>query len=138
MKDIVVLEDMSVINNSAYKELEKSLGVFYPTIIMANNAREIAKSLDYRITDSVALDYAARGEIPDPKDYPDHRLDRVKDYISYIDDIEIKSAIISSYENSLKQDNLVYMYNTIQDVYRQSRVRVIMNILWDTRPHKDK
>lgn len=129
---------MSLINNPIYDQLSESLGLFYPTVLMANNAREIAKSLDYRITDSVALDYAARGETPDPKDYPDHRLDRVKDYISYIDDIEIKSAIISSYENSLKQNNLVYMYNTIQDTYRQSRVRVIMNILWDNRPHKNR
>ena len=95
-------------------------------------------SLGNRITDSDALSFAARGELPDPKDYPDHRLDRVKEYLTYIDDIAIKSAILSSYEESLLKNNLVYRYNTIEDEPRQSKVRVIMNILWDSRPHKDR
>ena len=127
---------MSLIYSPTSKELEQSLGAYAATIEIAKRGREIANSLDNRITYSSAIDYAARGELPNPKDYPDHRLDRVKNYISYVNDIEIKSAIITSYEDSLRKNNLVYNYKNIEDEPRKRRVRIIMNILWDRRPHK--
>ena len=106
---------MSLINNPAYKELEQSLGAYAAVLQMAKDAREIETSLDNRITTSSALDFACRGLVPDPKDYPDHRLDRVKEYITYIWDIEVRSAVIASYEQSLAKNNLVYYYNTVED-----------------------
>ncbi len=129
---------MSLIYNPTFKELEQSLDTYVAINIMAKRTREIATSLGNRITDSDALSFVARGELPDPKDYPDHRLDRVKEYLTYVDDIEIKSAVLLSYEESLLKNNLVYRYNTIEDESRQVRVRVIMNILWDSRPHKNR
>lgn len=128
---------MSLNNNPTYKQMVKSLGEYEAVLVMAKQSREIASSLDNRITYAQALDYAARGELPNPKDYPDHRLDRVKDYITYINDIEIKSAVIASYEGSLAKDNLVYDYKSVSDEPRRSRIRIIMNILWDNRPHKN-
>ena len=127
---------MSLINNSYYNELCKTMSPYQAVIWIAQNTRQITNSLDNRITTAKALDFAARGELPDPKDYPDHRLDRVKNYIAYIEDEEIKQAIIASYEESLKKYRLIYVYNYIEDEPRKSRVRIIMNILWDTRPHK--
>lgn len=127
---------MSLVINPAYNQLNNIIGPFSATLEMAQNARDIEKSLYSRITTSSALDFAARGLIPDPKDYPDYRLNRVKNYIEYIDDIEIKSAILISYEESLKHNNLTYLYNNVQDNPRQARIRIIMNILWDSRPHK--
>ena len=127
---------MSLVINPAYNQLNDIIGPYYATLELAQNAREITKSLDHRITDAEALDYAARGILPDPKDYPDHRLDRVKEYINYIDDIEIRSAIIASYEESLKHYHIVYVYNNVEDEPRKSRIRIIINILWDNRPHK--
>lgn len=127
---------MSLIVNPTYNQLNESLGPYLATLQMAQDAREIAASLDNRITISSALDFAAKGLQPDPKDYPDHRLDRVKNYIEYITDIEVKSAVIKSYEESLEINNLYYDYNTVEDEPRRARVRIIMNILWDNRPHK--
>jgi hypothetical protein len=129
---------MSLLNNSTYNELSQSLGTYLATLQIAQTAREIVNSLDHRITYAEAISYAARGELPDPKDYPDHRLDRVKDYLTQIDDIEIKSAVILSYEQSLIKNHLIYDYNNVGDEFRQARIRVILNILWDKRPHKDK
>lgn len=129
---------MSLIYNPTYKELEQSFGTYAAINMIAEQTRKIASSLGNRITDSSALDFAARGELPNPKDYPDHRLDRVKEYLTYVDDIEIKSAVLLSYEESLLKDNLVYKYNTIEDGPRRSKIRVIMNILWDSRPHKNR
>lgn len=127
---------MSLIVNPAYNQLADAIGPFYATLELAQEAREITKSLDNRITTASALDYAARGMTPDPKDYPDHKLDRVKNYIDYILDVEIKDAVIKSYESSLANYNLVYDYNTVMDEPRQARIRILMNILWDNRPHK--
>ena len=129
---------MSLIYNPTYKELEQSFGTYAAINMIAEQTRKITSSLGNRITDSSALDFAARGELPNPKDYPDHRLDRVKEYLTYVDDIEIKSAVLLSYEESLLKDNLVYRYNTIEDEPRRSKIRVIMNILWDSRPHKNR
>ena len=127
---------MSLISNPVYKSLEESLGTYAAVMQMAKATREIEASLDNRITTSSALDFACNGLTPDPKDYPDVRLDRVKDYITYVTDTEVKASIIRSYEQSLAKNNLVYDYTTIDDEPRRSRVRIIMNILWDQRPHK--
>ena len=127
---------MSLTDNTAYKQLEKSLGTYEAITVVAQRAREISYSLGNRIPLATALSYAACGKNPNPKDYPDHRLDRVKEYLTYVDDVELKAAVIASYEQSLAKNNLVYEYKTIEDTARQSRVRVIMNLLWDSRPHK--
>ena len=127
---------MSLASSPTYKELDTIVGPYKAVMILATQTREITSSLDNRITVSEALDYAANGLLPDPKDYPDHRLDRVKDYISYISDNEIKAAIISSYEESLKKYHLIYDYQNVDDEPRRSRIRIILNILWDSRPHK--
>ena len=104
---------------------------------MAEDTRTICHYLDNRITVATALEYASQGKMPNPKDFPDHRLDRVREYLTYVNDIEIKSAVIKSYEYSLKQNDLIYDYNNVDDEPRQARVRIIMNILWDKRPHKN-
>lgn len=127
---------MSLVSSPTYKQLTAEVGPYLAVMLLAEETREITSSLDNRITISEALDYAANGLLPDPKDYPDHRLDRVKDYISYINDKEIKAAIISSYEESLKKYHLIYDYQNVDDEPRRSRVRIILNILWDNRPHK--
>ena len=127
---------MSLSASPTYRQLTNEVGPYEAVMILARQTREITSSLDNRITVSEALDYAANGLLPNPKDYPDHRLDRVKDYISYISDNEIKAAIISSYEESLKKYHLIYDYQNVDDEPRRSRVRIILNILWDNRPHK--
>ena len=119
-----------------YKELCEIMNPYLAVLQVAQEARIISHSLDNRIPSATALDYAARDQLPNPKDYPDHRLDRVKNYIIYILDIEVKSAIIASYEQSLRKNNLVYDYRNVEDEPRQARVRIIMNVLWDSRPHK--
>lgn len=109
---------------------------YLAVVQVAKEARGISKSLDNRIPSATALDFAAKGQIPDPKDYPDHRLDRAKNYVVYIEDIEVRSAVVASYEASLARDNLVYDYMVVDDEPRQAKIRIIMNILWDKRPHK--
>lgn len=129
---------MSLVYNPHYQELCTQMNPYLAILQIAQESRSISSALDNRIPLATALDYAARAEKPNPKDYPDHRLDRVKNYITYIDDIEVKSAVILSYEKSLTRNNLVYEYKNVDDEPRKARIRIIMNILWDNRPHKEK
>ena len=121
-----------------YTELCQQTSPYLAVMQIAADARAICNSLPNRILESTALDYAARNEFPNPKDFPDHRLDRVVEYLKYVEDIEVKSAVLESYETSLNSNNLVYTFGVITDEPRRSRVRVIMNILWDNRPHKHR
>lgn len=127
---------MALNNNPYYQELCQQMNPYLAVMEMAEDTRTICHYLDNRITVATALEYASQGKMPNPKDFPDHRLDRVREYLTYVNDIEIKSAVIKSYEYSLKQNDLIYDYNNVDDEPRQARVRIIMNILWDKRPHK--
>ena len=111
---------------------------YLAVIEVAEDSRKISSSLGNRIPMGTAIDYAARDEVPNPKDYPNHRLDRAKNYTDYMLDTAVRSAIISSYEQSLAKNNLVYDYKYVEDEPRKARVRIVMNILWDSRPHKEK
>ena len=127
---------MALNNNPYYQELCQQMNPYLAVMEMAEDTRTICHYLDNRITVATALEYASQGKMPNPKDFPDHRLDRVREYLTYVNDIEIKSAVIKSYEYSLKQNDLIYDYNNVEDEPRKARVRIIMNILWDKRPHK--
>ena len=128
---------MSLAYSPHYQELCQQMNPYLAVLQIAKESRIISMSLDNRIPSATALDYASINQLPNPKDYPDHRLDRVKNYISYIDDVEVTSSIISSYEQSLQKNNLVYDYTNVDDEPRQARIRIIINILWDNRPHKE-
>lgn len=128
---------MSLTINPKYKELCQQGNQYLAVMQLAEETRKICSSMPHRILESTALDFAAKGEIPNPKDFPDYRLNRVKEYLKYVDDIEIKSAVLKSYEQSLIKNNLIYEYDVISDEPRQGRVRIIMNILWDKRPHRN-
>ena len=129
---------MSLNVNPYYKELCHQMNPYLAVMQISEDTRKMCNSLCNRITTATALDYVSKGLVPDPKDFPDHRLDRVKEYLKYVDDLGVKSAVIKSYEQSLYHDNLVYDYNNVEDEPRQARVRIIMNILWDKRPHRDR
>ena len=127
---------MALNYNPYYQELCTQMNPYIAVMEMAEVSRRISGSLGNRVLYSTALDYAAKDQLPDPKDFPDHRLDRVKEYLTYVDDLEVRSAVIASYEQSLSANNLVYDYKCVNDDPRKARVRIIMNILWDRRPHK--
>lgn len=122
--------------NPHYDELRDQGNPYLAVLQIAEETRNICNSMHNRIQESTALDYVSQGLTPNPKDFPDIRLNRVKEYLNYVDDIEIKAAVLKSYEQSLYKNNLVYEYDTVKDNPRQARIRIIMNILWDNRPHR--
>ena len=127
---------MALNYNPYYQELCTQMNPYLAVMQMAEESRAISNSLGNRVLYSTALDYAARNRVPDPKDFPDHRLDRVKEYLTYVEDTGVKTAVMSSYEQSLHKNNLVYDYKYINDEPRKSRVRIIMKIFWDSKTNK--
>mgnify|MGYP004655945107 FL=1 len=103
---------------------------------IASLARSLVKQYDNRILDSEALSWILTGERPDIID-DDGNLKPHKSTISYMDDIlssvdddEVVDAVKCSISESKKQENLVYLYNNISDSSRQTRVRVLVRIIW--------
>lgn len=122
-------------SNPYFDKLCERYGPFYATMKIAKEAREICEKLPGRIDFSTAIDYIANEQKIDPEDFPDHRLDTAKEYLSYIIDKEVVEAALSSYQSSLDYNSVVYRYHTIHDESRMSRVRILTNMLWSFRPN---
>lgn len=127
---------MAITSNPYFDELSKQYGPFYATMKIAKLADAAYMSMPGRIEYSTAIDYVANKIPIRPEDFPDRRLDTAKEYLKYVDDIDVYDAVLVSYEESLDCSNLVYKYLNVKDSSRQARVRVLTNILWDRRPHK--
>lgn len=54
-----------------------------------------------------------------------------QEVLELVNDESVKFAVETSIRNSRKQKHLVYMYENISDVYKQGRVRVLCNMIWD-------
>ncbi len=121
-------------SNPYFDKLCEQFGPFYATMKIAKEARKICEELPGRIDFSTAIDYIANNKYIDPEDFPDHRLDTAKEYLSYILDQEVVEAVLASYKSSLDYESVVYRYLTITDEHREARVRILTNILWHRRP----
>lgn len=122
-------------SNPYFDKLCEQYGPFYATMKIAKEARKVCEELPGRIDFSTAIDYIANEKTIDPEDFPDHRLDTAKEYLSYILDQEVVEAVLASYQSSLDYDSLVYRYLNIDDDHRMTRVRILTNMIWSRRPN---
>lgn len=118
-------------SNSYYNELSNRYNVFYATNLIAQQALDIYNSMPGRIEISTAIDYIANDRSINPEDFPDKKMDYAKDYLSYLIDEDVKDAVLTSFELSLKYNNLVYKYLSVTDPNKQTRVRVLTNMLYN-------
>jgi hypothetical protein len=118
------------ISNTYYNELSNKYNAFYATNLIAQEALSVYSSMSGRIEVSTAIDFIANNRTINPEDFPDRKMEYAKDYLSFVLDDEVKEAVLTSYSLSLKYRNLVYKYLSVDDPYRQSRVRVLTNILY--------
>lgn len=54
-----------------------------------------------------------------------------QEVLELVSDSEVTDAVESSIRQSRREKHLIYMYKDITDAPRQSRVRVLCNIIWD-------
>ena len=121
-------------SNPYFDRLCKQYGPFYATMKIAKEARKVCEELPGRIDFSTAIDYIANEKVINPKDFPDHRLDTAKEYLSYVLDQKVVEAVLASYQSSLNYNSVVYRYLKIHDEHRMARVRILTNMLWSRRP----
>ena len=107
-------------------------------------AREKCKEWEGLISESEALTWVMqnkepeivkhfKGKVPTKEEALDYnsRLSYLKDFLSQIDDEDIRSAVKDSYIASLHNRNLVYRYNNIKSTSLKARVRVLSKMLWN-------
>jgi hypothetical protein len=51
--------------------------------------------------------------------------------LDLVNDTEVKDAVEASIKESRRKKHLLYIYKDISDIYKQGRVRVLCNIIWD-------
>lgn len=124
-----------ITSNPYFDKLCEQYGSFYATMKIAKEARKACEELPGRIDFSTAIDYIANAKLINPEDFPDHRLDTAKEYLSYILDQEVVDAVLASYTSSLDYNSVVYRYLKIHDEHRMTRVRILTNMLWSRRPN---
>ncbi len=86
------------------------------------------------ISESEAISWVINGKIPESfknkkaeqKSYFEYCL---KEFLTHIDDEDIKTAVKMSIEESQKSDNLLYIYNNVNEEYAP-RIRVLVNMFW--------
>lgn len=112
---------------------------FAAVVYVSELARIHAKRAHNKILESEAISWVLTGDRPQILNDTKHiirsrsrlKLDYVHDKLCCIDDIDIKDAVYTTLKYSVQSSHLIYLYNNVNDECRQSRVRVLSNILWD-------
>ena len=97
-------------------------------------ARELTAQYDYKILQSEAITNVIHNTQPDMQylfDIEDEFEARyIREMFCYIDDREVCDSVYDSYYESKAKNNLIYIYNNIQEPERKARVRVLTRMLW--------
>lgn len=116
------------------KRLESSPNKYQFLREVMNSARKLSADYNNKILHSEAITHIVQGTKPDIQyieRYQDEYESRyMKETFCYIDDKQICDAVYDSFYESKKQKNLIFLYNNIEDLDRQARVRVITRMLW--------
>lgn len=133
-------------DNQVIDDLEDKFGNRFMAVIdIADSARkEVNKSYGF-LSGSQALAKVCTGHVPDkmkhntkdPSSYLNRCLYEIDDYLTQVSDEDVKQAVRDSLILSFKYHYLIYDYKEITQLERQSRVRILCNILWDKLLNQD-
>ena len=123
----------------AFKKFVQECGNEYAaTLAIARRARLLAQFVDNTILDSEAITSVLNEDIQTV--IRNHirkqkiRLDNIKLYLQertdYIYDINVRNAVYASSLESIQSNHLVYIYGTVEDTDRRSRIRVLTRIIF--------
>ena len=124
------------------KSFDKYLNIcrgnkFEAVNLIASLARSLVIKYDNMILHSEALAWLLTGERPDVidaqgkiKTVPSYRLSYMDDILSCVDDVDICEAVRYSIAKCNESNNLVYFYKNVPDDARQSRVRILVRMIW--------
>jgi len=129
---------MSLLYDAEIRErIIRSENPFQHVIDIAILARKKAKESEYHILDSEALTWVIQGIEPVEDstlnlsrtitNYEEKYLD---DMLCCIDDAQVRNALQESFYQSKSANKLIYEYGNITDKPRQTRVRILLRMIW--------
>ena len=100
---------------------------------VARQARELSEDYDDLILHSEAITHTVHGTKPRLKDITrwESEAFEIKDMFCSIEDVDVCNAVYDSFYASKEANNLLYVYNNIENPYIRARVRILTRILWD-------
>lgn len=132
---------MTLEEQQAFKQLADKCGSPYAACnAISKKARQYAEKNNNIVMHSEAISWVLSGETPKIlNDYSKARrkhrssvcVSITQEVLDLVNDTAVRHAVETSIRNSRREKHLIYMYEGICDEYKQSRVRVLCNIIWD-------
>lgn len=100
---------------------------------VARQARELSEDYDDLILHSEAITHTIHGTKPRLKDITrwESEAFEIKDMFCSIEDVDVCNAVYDSFYASKAANNLLYVYNNIENPYIRARVRILTRLLWE-------
>lgn len=118
------------------RQLETAPNIYEKIKDVIISARKMSKKYDNKILHSEAITHVIYGTAPDifyiRQHQNEYEANYIKETFCYIDDKEVCNAVYDSFYESKRKKNLIFLYNSIEEPERQSRVRVLTRMLWYT------
>lgn len=123
-------------NNEYYAQLKESVGQYAAVCIIGAQARELSNMYHGQISHAEAMSWILSGEKPkyinNIQDEIVRRDKQINLWLNDILDADVKSMVNDSIYASIDAHNLTYIYKDGSSSSKQSRVRILTRMLWDT------
>lgn len=103
--------------------------------------RDILRKYDHHLLASEVISWVVRGHRPLSIDKNTDELERhvkkiqksnLEELLCYVDDEEVCNSVRMSYDCSIQNKELSFIYGDVLDEPRRARIRILMRILWCT------
>lgn len=126
---------MSLENDIEFrKKLETSSNSYQILRNVMRKARALSTEYGDKILHSEAITHVINGTKPDIKNIMDieekYEADYFRELSCNMEDKEVYKAVYDSFYQSKAKKNLIFIYNNIKDLGKQSRVRVLTKMAW--------
>ena len=126
-----------MVGQKQFDKIADALGSRYAAVrYVSSLARTRSSESKYHIQESEAITWILTGKEPkyrkrlymDPMKYTDVCI--LEEILEYVDDREICESVSSSYEASLENRHLIYVYQEGLSQSQQARVRILTRMVW--------
>lgn len=126
--------------NSKFNDYERAFGNRFAAIMYISKvARHRMNSVYNCITESQAISWVITGIEPETLKFHlecrERRLNMdityAEDRLLYIEDKQVRDAVRLTVMSARESNYLIYNYKDVVDDFRQARVRILSNIIWD-------
>ena len=127
-------------DNLLFEQLADKCGNRYLAVMyVARASRALFRSLSEKFSvdliESHVITWALTGQVPDIEKLPLRPSDcseisSILDFLSYVEDEEVKEKVIEQYKKSVKEKHLVYITDRSMSIYRKDRINILLRMIW--------